>query len=277
MLIRAIRPFVAFDDETTTTEPAATTPPVHAPAPTPAPEPAAGPWAADLAVYFEDEAARATADRYLREKIQPRMTKFEQEQSEYAPAREFFDDLRSDPAATALALIAEIYGEDVADKMEEMVAAGVDPAVAAEAATEGTPPAPIADPELEEIKAERRAEKVKATYDAEQTRVLAKPEAQALPLPFDKAQFAVFVSQEEGNFDRALTAYATFQASVVQAAGIQAPAPQADPTAPTTLGSQPGGAPAAVPAVNRKMTMEEALDETLAEMRSQGVTPVGTV
>jgi hypothetical protein len=108
VLRRFTFPLVTFDpNDVPSGEPVAeVTPPV-------VPEPQAGPWASDLEAYIQDPAARAQADKFLREKIQPRTTKLEQESSQYKPARELYDDLVNDPDNTLLAVATQLYGEDV--------------------------------------------------------------------------------------------------------------------------------------------------------------------
>jgi hypothetical protein len=279
MLHRLIRPFAVFDDETTSIEPGATAPPAVTPPAEPA-EPAAGPWAADLEAYFEDPTARSQADKYLREKIQPRMTQLEQQQSEYAPAREFFDDLRQDPVNTTLALIAELYDDGTAEKVASLINAGVDPAEAAEAVT-GTPNPTDEDPVLAEMRADYQQRKTREVYDSEMARVRTKPEAESL-LPADdkdaEALFAVFVSQEEGDFDKAFDAYKRYSEVAARKFGTPPVPPPADPPPPSVLGTQPGGSPAATPPVQQNYSsLDDALDAFMDERRAQGVTPVGTV
>jgi hypothetical protein len=277
-MLNRLWPFIVFDGSEPAgapAEPAAVEPPAEPAAVEPPAEPAAGPWAADLAVYFEDESVRGQADKFLREKIQPHVTKLEQTQSEYKPAHEFFDDLRDDPIGTTLALAEEVYGAEIADKIAELVAAGEDPATAAKEATEGESPKTDEDPVIAKMKAEYEAQERSKLWDQELARIKSTPEAQGVDI--DPELFAVFVHQAEGDMDAALPAYKAFEERSRTKYGQPAPAP---PAPPAPLGTQPGDAPASTPPIAPKITsFDEALDATLAEIRSNrnGPTPVGTV
>jgi hypothetical protein len=276
----AFGPHVAFDGEPAAGNPPAdqqtAPPPQTPPAATP---PAAGPWAEDLAQYIEDEAARAQADRYLREKIQPRMTQLEQAQSEYAPAREFMDDLREDPTATTVALITELYGDEVGKQTAELIQAGLNPAAAAEAATQNPPPPPPADPVVDQMKAEYEEKQREKLFNKELERVKATPNAQGVEI--DRDLFAVFVSMAEGDFDNALVGYKQFEAQARQRYGPTQPGEDDPDPPPAVLGTQPGGAPASTPPVVKdyKGDLGAALDDFLTDLRAtrEGPTVVGTV
>lgn len=113
--------------------------PVDPPEPTTPPpaETQPGPWASDLAQYIEDENARAAADRYLREKVQPRITQLEQAAAP-AEASELWTDLNADPASTLNALIETVYGSDFAQQYAALFDGGEEPETSPEPAAAAT-------------------------------------------------------------------------------------------------------------------------------------------
>ncbi len=253
-------------------------PVVEAPAPEPAaPEPEAeapgdAPWTADLATYFEDEGARSTADRFLREKIQPHVTHLEQQHSDYEPARALFDDLREDPVSTYLAVTEELYGEDVADRVAAMIADDDDPRGASDDEDEpAAPAAPELDPTVARMKAKFEGDEQAQAYDAELTR------AREVHPSLKDELFAPFVIAAEGDFDVALVGYRQWEAQVQAQYGPAPVVPPPDPAAPAALGTS-SDTPAAPVTQKNYASLDDALDDTLAEMRaSREAPPVGTV
>lgn len=253
--------------------------PVVAEPAAPVAEPGAGPWASDLNTYFEDEAGRSAADRFLREKIQPHVTQLEQTHSQYADARSLYDDLQEDPLGTYLAVTAELLGDDARDQIAELIAAGHSPEAATEAvateavateavATEAQPPA--LDPTLAAMKDEYERNQAVESFATEMQRV-------GVP-DTEKPLFAPFVMAADGDFDVALNGYNQWKATAAQTLGFEhSPAP-VEPAAPATLGTV-SDAPAAPAVTKQYSSMDDALDDTLAEMRArrEGPTPVGTV
>jgi predicted RNA-binding Zn ribbon-like protein len=99
---------------------------VQDPTPT-APEPAApapsGPWANDLTSHFEDPSERARVDAFLRETVQPHVTRIEQERAQLKPAEQLYADLVENPADTYVALTEELFGEDATKAIQDQLTA----------------------------------------------------------------------------------------------------------------------------------------------------------
>jgi hypothetical protein len=234
------------------------------PAPTPEIQP--GPWSADLETYIQDPAARAQADRFLREKIQPRVTKFEQESSQYRPARELYDDLINDPDNTLVAVATQIYGEDVASKLVEVLS-GPAPEVETPAGeqTKGPLDLSLLPPQVQELIIEREQNKAREVYQSELARV-----KEAHPTLVDD-EFHPFVVSAEGNMDAALEAYKRWQAQVTERYGPKTE--EVPPVPPLGLG---GDAPKPVVA-EKYRTFDEAFDAAMDDWKAPAPAPVGTV
>ncbi len=236
------------------------------------PEPQPGPWSADLEAFFEDPQVRAQADQFLREKVQPRVTKFEQESSQYAPARELYDDLLSDTDGTLNAIVTQIYGDDVAAAVAQAIQGGASQEDVAEALTpeQGALP-PEVKALLDDVKplVERdKEEQARNAYRQELDRV--KEEFPGLV----EDEFHPFVVTAEGDMGAALEGYKRWLTGIEARYG---PRPVEEAAPPAALGTE--GAAAVSPSVAVKYgSLAEALDATLDEMRAaRAPTPVGAV
>lgn len=253
-------------------EPAAVTPPVVEPTPTPPATPATppAPWAADLATAFTDEAERARVDSFMREKYQPYVTGLE---TKHAPAAKLYADLQGeDSLESYLSLAEQLYGEETANLLAEAIVAKYsdDPTPPADPAT--TPPVDDVipfdklPPEVQADHRERQAEKEQKHYWSEMERVKAafvEPPAADGTAGASKVNqdlFHPFVVGAAGDFDSALEAYKVWHAQAYPAA----PAPVV-PAPPATL---PAGH-AAPPVAKRYTSIDEAFDDTFAEMRAK--------
>lgn len=234
-----------------------------------APEAGSGPWAASLASRFADEEIRKQVDAYLREEVQPHVTKLEQE---YAPARELWQDLQSeDSAATYLAVAEQLWGEEAADRIAQAMVAGEEIPVlpAPEAAGEApAPPQPPArDPEVQAMLEDHQARQMAEHYESELARI------KALDSRVSEDIFAPFVIGAEGDFDAALASYQQWHAAAYPAAP-----PEQQEVPPPGLPSE--GAPAAAPPIQPKFdSFDAALDSAMEDMRAARQAPatVGSV
>ncbi len=233
------------------------------PVPEVVPEPQPGPWASDLESYFDDPQVRAQADRFLRERVQPRVTQIEQERSEYAPARELYDDLRSDPETTLRAITGQLYGDDVAEAIAKLLDEGE-----TEPGTPEAQPAPELPREVQELIAERNERLAAEAYEAELARV-----KQQIP-DLVEDEFHPFVVSAQGNMDKAVAVYQRWRQGVEERYGT--PSAAQDPP-PAALGSE-GSSPVAPPVQQKYDSLDAALDATMDDLRrARDVTPVGTV
>lgn len=99
--------------------------------------PAAGtaPWTKDLEERFTDEATRSQVDAYLREKQAPYISKLEQERNEARDKSWVYDELTGeDPAEALKSITSQLFGDEVGDRVAELVLAGADPEEAVEQA-----------------------------------------------------------------------------------------------------------------------------------------------
>lgn len=239
--------------------PAAAPPEAAAPAAPPAPAGDA-PWSSDLAGLGLDASSLAAVDGYIRERWQPRMTQYEQQVRELAPAQELWKDFHEDPDGTFVAVGAQLFGEDKVAALQEVLAAQ---AAAAEAPTSE----PL-DPRLQALLDEREQVEQKTAYDAAVAQVKeAKPD-------LVEEWFHPFVVAAEGHMDEAVTRYDQWLTSVQSRF---APAEEQAPAPPATLGGGGQDGPAAPPVSEKYASLDDALDATLADMRRAQVAPVGTV
>lgn len=240
-----------MEDETTAVEA-----PAAPAAPPVAPEPGPGPWSADLAAYIEDETARQAADRYLREKVQPRITELEQGT---AQARALWDDLLADPQQTLTDVIADIYGDEVAAALPDLLSGIPDEE---EAPVPEPTEAPLPE-HIQQMYEQFTADQQQRAYETELARVKA-----ANPDLVDSL-FHPFVVSTEGDFDRAVEAYKAFEDQARQRYGQ---APPAAPDAPAVVGTTGQGA-AAPPTTKQYASIDEALEDTLADLRRAAAPP----
>jgi hypothetical protein len=250
--------------------------PASQPAPTaPAPPaPADAPWSADLREYLGDnDEALAAADRYMREKVQPRMTQLEQTD---APAQRLYKDL-TDPAKvdlTVAAVVQQVYGEEVAEKFVALFGDGEEltPEATAAAVQTAQETPPEVDPEeqarQEWIDAQRAQEQRDADdreYNEQLDAIIAEPEFKLQER--DRDLLTPFMASSD-TVGEAVAKYHAYVASFQQAHGITpAEANEGQPPAPPTLGS--AGAPAATPPVAPKYEKWEDLDAAVVDYQRE--------
>lgn len=264
------RPYIVFGpDEPVAAPPVAAAPVASEPvvpvaAPVAAPPPSDSPWAADLNATFQDETVRGQVDSFLRGHVQPHVTRIEQES---APARELFRDLQGDESVeTYIGVAAQLYGDEVAAVLQ---------ATLAEKFGGGEETEPVAG---EPAPMDARTAEAVAYYESRQAEDLYNSElAKAIEadpsIKGRESRFANFVVGSEGDFPEAQKRWA---ASRLEDQAEWAPQAPAAP-APATLTDQ--GAPATAPQVTQQMTIDDALEATLADMRAArgAPTPVGQV
>jgi hypothetical protein len=236
-----------------------------APAAPPAAPAGDAPWSADLAGLGLDDTARQAVDGYLRAQWQPRMTQFEQQLSEAAPARELWQDFHANPQETYLAVGAQLFGDEKASELEALIAA-------AEAADEGddAPSAP-SDPRVQAMLEDYEARQRSDAYSAKLA------EVKAAHTDLDEELFHPFVIAADGDFGQAVARYRAYVEQFKAKHGVSPEVPQV-PDAPATLGLSGGDGPAVPPPTTERYdSLDAALDATLAEMRTGSAPAVGTV
>lgn len=247
--------------------------PAVVPAPA-APQP--GPWAADLAEYFPDEASRAAADRYMREKVQPARTQLEQQLAdpELAAAKSLYDDFITDDRTTLTNIVTELYGQEKAVEFAKLFG---DPAAPALVVADETIPFEKLPPEVQVIvKRDQEAAAAKEYADTIKGWIDGHADLTDEDLPYVHGH----VAAAKGNLESAAAMYIAQRTAM--AARFAPVVPVVDPPpavpAPATLGAA-GAAPAGAPPIApKKETMEEALHGWLADERAASAPPtVGTV
>jgi hypothetical protein len=233
-----------------------------------------GPWAADLAEYFGDnQEAIAAADRYMREKVQPRITHLE---TESAPARELWKDLNNDADTTLATVVEELYGEETAEKFKAIFAASDGSEQAAAAAVEAAQTDEVpewAKPLLEKHETDRDAE-LREKQAAEYQEVLAEMRT-AHPDLTDEDMDLIhpFMSAAEGDIERAYAGYKTYTDAFKARHGVTPAEAEETKSPPPVLNGE--GSPAAEPPVEKQYkNIDEALDDFFNERRTQTPPPV---
>ncbi len=234
-------------------EPVTPAAPVTEPAPAAEPavvvEPAPAPWQKDIDERFTDPAVRAEVDKYLREKQQPYMTKLEQDAAELRGKAWVFDGLSSDdPTETLTAIVSQVYGDDFAERIVELLGEGENLEAAAaiaeqeadedaidldklpaevREAVEFAKSAKAAEAAASEAAAQQKLlDEATATYDAWRAEIL-----KAQPDVKENALHA-YVFAADGDMEQGLANYR---------ADFPAPAPEPKPAAPTSLGGATTG------------------------------------
>jgi hypothetical protein len=235
-------------DSAIPTPPAPEAPAPEAPAPvqeapaTAPPQPA--PWSADLEAYITDPAAREQADRYMREKVQPRITQLED-----SPAQRLYKDLtdQSKQDVTVAAVVSQIYGEEYAEKFIDLFGEegeGLEEGQTIEEGVEEAAAAP--DPNAEWV-AQKRAEeeqaKAEQEYDTFIDSVIAEEEFKLTEV--DKPLLAPFMATSE-TVGEAVSKYHAYVASFAQAHNMT-PAEAAAAADPPPALNGPGAAAATPP------------------------------
>lgn len=235
------------------TAPAAeTAPPVP-----PVPAPGDGPWAADLATLFTDEAVRGQVDQFLRSKVQPYTTQLEQQAAAAKDAQRLYSDLNDNPYDTYVALTTEMFGEEAGNALLTQL----QQQVTSQGQTQQPeqPAAPSTDPRIETVLSWFEQQQAEQQYDAELARI-----QQAYP-DVNADLFHPFVAAAEGDFDQAYQLYSTYGQ---QWAAANAPAGE-QPAAPPTLGD----GQTAPPTEAQPKTIADAVDAFLSANRANSEAP----
>lgn len=231
-------------------------------------QPVAGqaPWTADLAARFADEDTRAAVDAFLRDTVQPHVTRLEQSAKPGQQAQELYDAFLADPQRTLLEVAEEVYDEDVA----KAIAATVDSNFeldTTEPVAQVQPPAEHAtlDPRIERLLQREQEQEERAAFLSEFERVsAANPD---LNLDFDL--FVPFVSKA-GDFDQAVDQYKAWEDNARARFTPADPNAAVAPSAPTTLGSAEAAGTTVPPVQESYETVGDAIEAFAAELRDTG-------
>lgn len=236
--------------------PAEAAPPVPEPVVTPPANDA--PWANDIA-FITDDAQRAQVDEYLRTKVQPRVTKLEQDLAELRPAQELYDDLIADRDGTLTAVVEQLYDPEVAEQIKAALTPPAEQTPAQERQVAEM------DPRLKAVVEDYEERTARERYEAELARV-----KQANP-DVDLELFHPFVIASD-DMDSAVAAYNKWVATATEKLGP--PAVKEDP--PATVEANGSGA-TPPPTETRYETLDAAIDAAIAESRKSPPPAVGQV
>lgn len=242
------------------------------------------PWEKDLEAAFPDPEQRASVSAFLAGKVQPYVTRVEQQYAETEAARELHDALNGEQSAAAFMQIANaLFGEDGAEAVYTALTAEDEPTPAAaepEAATPGTPIAADEPLDLDKLPLEvraavddYRARKAEEHYRADLERIKGKlGEGDEL----DEDEFALSVIAAEGDVDQA---YEHYQQRMAKFRPSKEETVEETPKAPDVLGTQPGagGGTADAPVIEKYDSLDDAFDAYFAEQQASAPTPVGAV
>lgn len=234
--------------------------PDQQPQPAAAGEQTPAPWQSDLQQRFPDEDVRGRVDEYVRETVQPYITRLEQDSAEDRYAKKLWDDFTQDPAGTYLAVTREMFGDDAAQEAEQLLD------------TLGNEGEDVPTGDLESVFDEedlppryRQAvdawedqQREDAYYD-ELDRVAAANED--LGLDDDDSLFHPFVSAAEGDFDLAVEGYRSFLSRFKPAGAGESE------QAPPAIGSDVA-AQTTPPTETAYETLDDALDAMFDEEKT---------
>lgn len=226
-----------------------------------------GPWAKDLEAAFTDPEMQRTVDAFLREKVQPHVTRMEQNVAELADAKVLMDDLINRPGETFLALTEELFGQDKAASVYDALQTG---AVVEKPDGEGgtdlvVTDASALDPETKALLAELKADKDRAVYDNAIADTVTKYADTVKIVP---DLFHPFVHTADGDLDKAAGAYKAFYDRFATEFGVVTPPPAALPGAPPTLGGESASGGTTPPVEKHYDSIGDALDDWFNEQRS---------
>lgn len=238
---------------------------------TPEVQAAPGPWAKDLAEFFSDDEVRGNVDTFLREKVQPYVTKLE---GERAPEQAvlLYNDLNEDPASTFMVLTEDLFGPEVAQSVVKTLAEawGETPDIE-QPATQVSSESDV-DPRLQKLYEKQEQEERDAEYQAAIDAIVEYDDS------VNPELLAPFLAASEGDPRQAYLGY-TEWVEAVRGAGAEEEveeAPAEVEEAPAVLGSDVQ-TPSSVPTEKTYDTIDNALDDFLAETRTRSSAAPGTV
>jgi hypothetical protein len=205
------------------------------------------------------------------------MTQLEQQAAQARDAVRLWDNLNADPIDTYVSMTTEMFGEDagsaVLGQLQQIL--NGQPAPAAPQGQQQAPSPQEMDPRLAAVVEFVEQQQNNTYYEGQIERV-----AQEHP-EVDTDLFHPFVAAANGDFNQAVELYNTWLVNYGEKYGSAAiPVPAATaPPAPAVLGSDTGTAQTSTtPVEARKQTLDEALNDFMAEQRAnRAAPPVGTV
>jgi hypothetical protein len=258
-----------------TDEPEITSEDVAAAAQEPASEappesPSASPWDPDLQERFDDPAVRKRVDQFMREKVQPYVSRLEQESAPDRNASRLWEAFHADPYTTHEQITREIYG-DRADEIIAVINGEEVPESQEPASSDPVDKPDTADPlaGLPDDVKEFVQEGIEAKREREYLEVLGTVEAELAEkeIPFDRELFEPHLIAQEGDLERAKASYSEWVGKAKETFGIQVPTEGIAKPPPTLGGSNSSGG-SAPPQAKEYDSIGAALDDFFAEESS---------
>lgn len=246
------------------------------------------PWDSDLAERFEDEDTRNAVSEFLGEKVQPYVTKLEQESKPNRDATVLWEQFHEDPTETTVQVIRELYGDDKAKAFADSLIEGNEaPSNDDITTTETTQTEPVDQniefdklpTEVQELVKKQQLEESRQQYYSELDRVKT-DHADELPKDdegnpkLNENLFHPFVVAAEGDFDKAFEGFQKFVSEASGELGTQTG--DGDNTPPPTIDSKTRDASSTVPTQKTNQSFDDAMDDFLADLKTPPPT-VGAV
>lgn len=255
------------------------------------------PWDSDLEAEFEDEDVRKQVSDFLGSKVQPYVTKVEQEARPSRDATRLWEGFSDQPVETSIQVVKELYGDEIGGKFADLLQSGSSPSEAAteieaetdvdvsdtsaaETSAEGDGKVKFEDlpPEVQNAVAAQEQEKQREAYYNEIDRVKSE-RGEELPQVAvegedDKTEpnldvdlFHPFVVAANGDFDDAAEAYIKWIGQAKEQFGVQIPEGEVE-VPPTAINSETRDSSVTPPQSKEGQTLDEALDDFFAEQKS---------
>lgn len=256
--------------------------------------PSSLPWDSDLKDAFEDEDIRQKVSDFLGDKVQPYVTRVEQEARPNRDATRLWDGFEKQPVETSIQVVKELYGDEIGDRFAELLQGGSTPSDAAaqvqtetdvdvtdttaaegDEDTEGKVKFEDLPPQVQNAVAAQEQERQKEAYYSEIDRVKSErgndlPQEgegdEAKPV-LDVDLFHPFVVAAEGDFDAAAEAYIKFLGQAKEQFGIKVPDTPTD-SPPQVVNSETRDAGPTPPQSKEGQSLDEALDEFFNEQKA---------
>ena len=225
-----------------------------------------GPWMKELEARFSDPAQRTEFDGFLREHVQPYVTRLEQSQN--PDASQLYEDLTSNPGATYLELTEELFGEDAAQAVIDALQGDgqIEESDDDYEESDEFSEAPQ-DPRVEAMLNDWESTRLSDAYDSEMERITsANPDV-------EPDLFHPFVAGADGDFDVALEGYNVWSTQFAERFG-RLPSESDIPDAPQVMGEE--GSVSTPPVQKDYKSIDDAIEDFMAEKRTAPNT-VGSV
>lgn len=249
------------------------------------------PWDSDLETAFEDEDVRQRVSDFLGSKVQPYVTKVEQDSKPNRDATRLWKGFEESPVDTSVAVVKELYGDDIADQFASLLQGGASVEDAAKKVEDDTQvdvtdTSAVADgkvkfedlpPQVQNAVAAQEQDTQRKAYYNEIDRVKTE-NADKLPKDaednpqLDVDLFHPFVVAANGDFDEAAQAYFKWIDQAKSQFGIKVPTTD---DIPVVVNSETKDSSAKPPTEETFDSLDDAMDSFFKDQQTPPPT-VGT-